>query len=179
MINDVIMPIVLAVLGCGVLGDIISRMVFKSSRQKAQAEAQKEENQMWHDRLAEQREATKDLNEIISNLTEDRRKMEEEISDKTRQIRKLNTDIVQLQSDFARKEIQYERLLAVKDKMITWLKLWHCAREDNGRQGGCHRRKPKQPFPMPYEPPQGLDLSHISDKPGEEVKEEIKEEIKE
>lgn len=150
--SDKIMQILLALIGCGVVGNIIMRLFFRSERQSATAKAQQEENQMWHDRLAELRDANKDLNNTISDLTEARRQDSREITEKTRLIRKLNEE---LRRELER-NVRYEQQLAAKDRFIAWLKLWHCAREDNGRKSGCGRRKPKQKVPIPYDPPTEL-----------------------
>lgn len=146
---DWIMQILAAVIGCGVVGDIIMRICFRSERQSASAKAQAEENQMWHDRLAEQREANKDLNNTVSAFSND-------LMDKTKLIRQLNEE---LRRELQR-NVEYERQLAAKDRFIAWLKLWHCAREDNGRKSGCGRRKPKQLVPIEYQPPKELKIEN-------------------
>lgn len=160
MDTTTILSIITGFLSVGVVGDIVMRIIFRSERQKASAEAQAREDQMWHDRLAEQREATKDLNEAQAMLTESNKRLAEENADKTRYIRKLQDEKNNL-------------LLRIGslERFIAWLKLWHCAREYNDGAEGCMRRKPQQPFPMEYLPPkemgEGQSCEHI------DIKEEI------
>lgn len=141
----------MAFFGLGVAGDIIMRLLFRSERQAQAAKAQQQENAMWHERLKEQRDANRELNDTIVSLTHQLSTQSEEIVGKNTLIRTLQDKRIQQEQRIAHLEL----IISSKNRYIDWLTTWHCSREQGSPDecpDKCDRRRPRQKIPVPYHP---------------------------
>lgn len=127
---------------------------------KGRIEAQKENEERLLRQIDHQQETIDKYVERYDNLVvkydEREDKHQEELSEKTTLIRKLNADQVaslEREKDHIRKEARLE-------KERDHYKQWHCCREHNGTAEGCDRRKPKQPVAMKYVPLYQSECEH-------------------
>ncbi|MCM1369861.1 MAG: hypothetical protein NC204_05755 [Candidatus Amulumruptor caecigallinarius] len=113
-----------------------------------EVEAADKEDERLDKRLANLHEDIDTLNRQLSEAYKGRARCEEIIADKTRLIRELQDEKSNLLKETGR-----------KDLIIQWLKWWHCGRPKGDPKcdpESCGRRKPQQPFAIPYDPPDEL-----------------------
>lgn len=95
----------------------------------------------YEERLKEQREANKELNAQILNITKEKARKDDIIDDKVAQIRKVNEELVKA-----------TRHITHMEKELQFYKNWKCFREYGKGKGDCTRREPKQNPPLKYAP---------------------------
>lgn len=125
----------------------------------AETNAEKELRKMYEEWLSETRkEYTERINQLHASITEsndryreivkDGARKDEIIDDKTEHIRKLQTEIYDLQESRRHDALK----LATLERERDFYKNWHCVREYKDTPDGCLRRQPPQNPPLVYVP---------------------------
>lgn len=123
--------------------------------EKASLEFEKERVKHLHEIIENYNKTDVEHSRRISELNHALNVKEDELRDKTVQIRKLTEQGYKSEQEINR----VQDLLNVANNRIIRLveerdhyRNWKCYREDNETEEGCGRRKPKQPVPLKYVP---------------------------
>lgn len=125
------------------------RAMFEQERASLRLEYEsrlREQREDYTARISELRAANEHQNAQNLALLKDGAHKDKIIDDKTEMIRSLQEKL-----------IEAERRIAWYQRLVMFLRAWHCEREYGSSKEDCRRRKPAQNPPLKYTPIEGAD----------------------